>query len=162
MSAVDDQSLHTVKGYMMLSKGTLTQSLEDYLEMIHRLCAGTGYTRISDLAKHLNVGASSASKMVQKLGELGFVHYERYGMVRLTHAGERSGAYLVRRHNVVSRFFALLGAVSDQLRETELVEHCVTPQTVARLQALNHVLERNRGFRDQIDKAAKELDSPLP
>jgi len=40
--------------------------------------------RINTLAEMLNVRPSSATKMVQKLSEKGFVEYKRYGIITLT------------------------------------------------------------------------------
>ena len=136
-----DDTMHTVKGYQLLSQKSLTESLEDYLEMIYRLSRQQGYVRLGDLAQRLGVGAPSASKMVQKLGGLGFVAYERYGVIRLSREGDEAGAYLIRRHEVVSRFFACLAPAGDLLRETELVEHCLSPGTVDRLEQLVALLE---------------------
>ncbi|HHY52046.1 MAG TPA: winged helix DNA-binding protein [Clostridiales bacterium] len=138
-----DDTMRTVKGYQMKSTNRLTQSLEDYLEMVYRLERGVGFARLGEVAQRLGVGASSASKMVQKLGALGFVQYERYGVIRLTAAGREAGAYLIRRHEVVRRFFQLLHPNGDTLQETELVEHCLTPATVERLEKLVQVLENN-------------------
>ena len=48
---------YTVRGYKMINaeKKLLTFSMEDYLEMIYRICKEEGYVRISQLAKNLNV-----------------------------------------------------------------------------------------------------------
>ena len=53
----------------------LTSSLEDYLEMIYRICLEDGYARINQLADKLNVRPSSTTKVVQKLCELKLVDY---------------------------------------------------------------------------------------
>ena len=80
-----EDSFHTVRGYEMqgYNRSSLTPALEDYLEMIYRRSLKEPYIRIKSLARYLNVKDPSASKMVQKLGELGFVNYERYGIVHL-------------------------------------------------------------------------------
>ena len=54
---------------------TLTPAMEDYLEMVFRSSEEQGYLRLNELAESLNVRASSASKMVQKLGEYGLIKY---------------------------------------------------------------------------------------
>ena len=43
---------HTSRGYQILrwQGGQLTSSMEDYLEMIYRICAKNGYTRIGKLS----------------------------------------------------------------------------------------------------------------
>ena len=97
---MNDREFHTVRGYELLkqNKKLLTSSMEDYLEMIYRNSLSEGFMRMNTLAGLLNVRASSASKMVQKLGELGFMKYEKYGILKLTPKGESIGKYLLTRH----------------------------------------------------------------
>ena len=68
---MNNKGFHTVRGYQLLeqNKRLLTSAMEDYLEMICRNSLQDGYIRINKLAELLNVKASSASKMVQKLGD---------------------------------------------------------------------------------------------
>lgn len=109
--------------------------MEDYLEMIYRNCGHNGGMRINDLANRLNVNASSATKMVQKLGALGFVDYEKYGDIELTESGRAFGEYLLRRHRVIADFLTLIGT-KDALLETELIEHNVSPATLDNIERL--------------------------
>ena len=73
-----DQQFHTVRGYQLLNAEgrVLTSGMEDYLEMIYRICLEAGFVRISQLAERLSVRPSSATKVVQKLSDLGLVDYE--------------------------------------------------------------------------------------
>ncbi len=68
--------------------------MEDYLEMIYRICRKEGYARINQLAEKLNVRPSSATRTVQRLNSLGMVDYERYGIIQLTGEGKRIGKFL--------------------------------------------------------------------
>ena len=72
---MDNKDFHTVRGYQLIdqNKKLLTSAMEDYLEMICRSVEKEGYLRINKLAGLLNVKASSASKMVQKLGAMGLL-----------------------------------------------------------------------------------------
>lgn len=112
--------------------------------MIYRNSLREGYLRINKLAEFLNVKASSASKMVQKLGEIGLVKYERYGIVLLTDSGKTIGEYLLERHNTVERFLRLLNCNGDILVQTELIEHNIDAITVEKLQLLNSFFECNQ------------------
>lgn len=93
----------TVRGYELLNqnKKELTSAMEDYLEMIYRNIEQEGYMRINTLSELLNVKPSSATRMVQKLKELGLINYEKYGIT------ERSDfkkgmirAHIKRMHNL--------------------------------------------------------------
>lgn len=120
----------TFREYMKKDDDLLTASMEDYLEMIYRLTRETGFTRINDLAAALNVQPPSATKMVQKLADIGFVNYEKYGMILLSKKGENMGKALLERHQLIEDFLNLLGITRGVLEETEKIEHTISPQTL--------------------------------
>ncbi|NPV74244.1 MAG: transcriptional regulator MntR [Pelotomaculum sp.] len=120
----------TFREYMKKDEDLLTASMEDYLEMIYRLSKNTGFTRINDLAAALNVQPPSATKMVQKLAEAGYVNYERYGIILLSKNGEKRGRTLLERHRVVEDFLNLLGISEEILEETEKIEHTIGARTL--------------------------------
>lgn len=124
------EDFFTFSEYMKREYDTLTASMEDYLEMIYRLSEQIGFTRIHELAKALNVQPPSATKMVQKLAELKFVNYEKYGIIILTESGKSMGKYLLKRHNVIEGFFKVLGISDSVLEQTEKVEHTISNETV--------------------------------
>lgn len=86
----------------------LTASMEDYLEMIKRICIDNKYIRINQLASKLNVSPSSASKTIQKLKKLGLVESQKYGIVTLTDEGNQIGTFLLKRHNIIETFLKIL------------------------------------------------------
>ena len=69
----------------------LSASMEDYLEMIYRLSLKSGYTRMHELSDALNVQPPAATRMVQKLSEMGLVKYEKYGILELEELGLQLG-----------------------------------------------------------------------
>lgn len=131
----------TVRGYQLANQreGQLTPALEDYLEMTCRLCAHSGYARIGRLSELLHVKPPSASKMVFKLASLGYLRYDRYGVIQLTERGKEFGEYLLRRHKTVETFLELIGS-ANPLEEAELIEHTLSASTVAALDVLNAFL----------------------
>lgn len=134
----DKMRFYTVRGYALLSQedNSLTPSMEDYLEMAFRLSRDKGYTRISDLANALNVQPPSASKMVQKLAEINYINYEKYGMIELTAQGRELGEYLLKRHEIVEQFLRILGVQANILEETEKIEHNISEETMESLTIL--------------------------
>jgi len=119
----------------------VTSAMEDYLEMIMRH-NDEGCIRVSRLAELLNVKDSSATKMVQRLGALGFLTYEKYGMIVLTKKGIDIGQCLLKRHRVIEDFLKFLNT-ANLLIETELLEHNVSPDTVNNLEILLSFLVAN-------------------
>ena len=104
---MSNKEFHTFRGYEMI-KRIRTISLRVWKttwEMIYRHCQEGGYVRINQLAEKLNVKASSASKTVSKLAEMGYLDYEKYGIIQLTAKGEIMGLFLLDRHETGGGFF---------------------------------------------------------
>ncbi len=156
MEKMNSKEFHTFRGYEIIKKNEdhLTPSMEDYLEMIYRNCQEQGYVRINQLAEQLNVKAPSASKTVSKLSAMGYLAYEKYGIIQLTQKGEIMGAYLLDRHETVELFLMHIGVLDTVLLETELIEHYLSIDTVKNIKILNdflssspEVLEKLRQFK---------------
>lgn len=141
-----EKSFHTVRGYQLMeqNKRNLTSAMEDYLEMIYRNSMEEGYLRIGTLAKLLNVSAPSASKMVQRLSELGLVKFQKYGIIMINENGKELGEYLLERHELLEYFLKLLGCDDDLLQQTELIEHNITPKLLQNIKLLNDFFMDNR------------------
>ena len=108
-----------------------SQSAEDYLERIHELIEEKGYARVVDIASSLDVKQASVTSMVQKLGELGYINYEKYRGLILTEKGREVALRIQRRHETLSRFFSLLGLDSKtQQADIEGIEHHLSPETL--------------------------------
>lgn len=125
-----DKEFFTFREYMKKEDDLLTASMEDYLEMIFRLSRETGFTRIHDLAAALNVQPPSATKMVQKLADIEYVNYEKYGIILLSDKGRQTGQALLERHCIIEDFLKMLGITEGVLEETEKIEHTISSRTV--------------------------------
>lgn len=153
-----ENQFYTVRGYQLKKQNEsgLTPALEDYLEMAYRLCREKEYTRINKLSESLHVRPSSASKMVSRLAQLGYLEYDSHERILLTEEGRTTGAYLLERHHIMEKFFTLLGS-ENPLEETELAEHILYSSTVLRIQALLEFFAQNpavnQQFKSYIDSA---------
>src|SRR5438046_2448454 len=115
----------------MPTHATPSQSAEDYLERIHELIEDKGYARVVDIASSLKVKQASVTSMVQKLGEAGFLKYEKYRGLILTQKGLEVARTIQNRHETLSRFFSLFGLDADtQKQDIEGIEHHLSPDTV--------------------------------
>lgn len=141
----DMKKFHTVRGYQLLTqnKKLLTSAMEDYLEMIFRNSLEEGYMRINTLSERLNVQASSTTKMVQKLTNLGLLDYKKYGIIFLTENGKEIGKYLLHRHAIIETFLKQLGVEDSILVETELIEHNISASTLEKIDLLNKFFDAN-------------------
>lgn len=117
--------------------------MEDYIEMLYRLTAGTQLARLGDVAVALNVQPPSASKMIQRLLEADYVVYEKYGFIRLTDTGKRLGKQLMERHRILETFLRLLGLRVNILKDTERIEHMVSEEFLERISRFNDYAKEN-------------------
>lgn len=142
---MENAEFHTVRGYQLLDQNNklLTSAMEDYLEMIYRYSITEGFFRVNKLADLLNVKASSATKMVQKLGMLGLLNYEKYGIINLTEDGKYIGKYLLNRHNTIEEFLKIIGNNENIFIETELIEHSINSITLSNMTKLINFFKDN-------------------
>jgi len=129
-----------------------TPSMEDYVEKIYELIQSKGYARVSDIATELNLQPSSVTKMVQKLAEAGYIHYERYRGLVLTSAGLMLGEQMKGRHTMLAEFLRTIGVPEEVIEvDVEGIEHHVSPATVRCIQDLTSFLQENEDVRAALD-----------
>jgi len=129
----------------MPTKSIPSQSAEDYLERIHELIEEKGYARVVDIASSLKVKQASVTSMVQKLGEAGYLKYEKYRGLILTKKGREVARKIRSRHQTLSRFFSLFGLnAKTQRADIEGIEHHLSRATVEVLSDLAQFFEKHR------------------
>lgn len=154
----EDSQFYTVRGYALLNQddSSLTPSMEDYLEMAYRLGKYKGYGRISDLAEALNVQPPSASKMVQKLAELGYLVFQRYGIIEFTSKGLEAGEYLLKRHAIIEEFLQCLGVKENILADTERIEHNISEETYRQITTFLRFIKEFPEYQEAYQKYSME------
>src|SRR6266536_6272124 len=116
-----------------------SSTVENYLKAIDRgQSAPTGNARqdsMGHVAAALSVTPGTATTMVKALAESGLVEYEPYSGVRLTRAGRRLAALVLRRHRLVELFLVqVMGLRWDEVHdEAELLEHVVSDRLIDRM-----------------------------
>ena len=82
-----------------------SSTVENYLKAIYvgetHLVAGQKLVPMGQLAAALGIAPGTATTMVKALAESGLVTYEPYNGVRLTSAGEKLAARVLRRHRLI-------------------------------------------------------------
>lgn len=138
----DENAYFTFKGYQLNNDSKLTSSMEDYLEMIIRLKEKQTIVRINELANKLHVKPSSASKMVAKLSQEGYLEYQKYGVINLTELGKQWGEYFIYRHQVINNFLCFLNNSHNELEQVEKIEHFLDKKTIDNLAVLTQELKK--------------------
>lgn len=142
----NESEFYTLNKYRLNESDHITESMEDYIEMIYRISKDTGYTRINDLSKKINVSPSSASKMMSKLKDIDIVTFPKYGIIQLTQQGLELGSYLMWRHNIIESFLCLLNGTENEIKQAEQIEHYLNKTTVYNLQKLTHFMNVFKWF----------------
>ena len=117
----------TVENYLKaISKAQAVQDEEKYLVSMGQLAASLG------------VVPGTATTMVKALSKSGLVHYEPYAGVRLTDAGNRLAALVLRRHRLMELFLVKVIGMSwaEVHDEAERLEHAASDRLIDRIDAM--------------------------
>ncbi|MCO7136539.1 metal-dependent transcriptional regulator [[Clostridium] leptum] len=155
MSSVNQ--FYTVRGYQLQDKGRqVTEAMEDYMEMIVRLCKKQPSVHVGEIAKQLHIAGSSVTKMARKMSSLGLVNYQKHGAVSPTDQGRALGQYFLVRHQQIETFLQNIGVTEDLLRQTELIEHQITPHTLEVISDFNRLIVQHPDWRDILQNKETE------
>ena len=116
-----------------------SSTVENYLKAIHHgqsaLPKGQRLLPMGHVASALSVTPGTATTMVKTLAESGLVEYEPYSGVRLTKAGDKLAALVLRRHRLVELFLVQVMEMRwDEVHdEAEQLEHVVSERLIERI-----------------------------
>ena len=113
-------------------------TVENYLKALLQAQSGLGPAELvpmGHLASALGVVPGTATTMVKALSESGLVRYEPYAGVRLTPAGEKLAAMVLRRHRLIELFLVKVMGMSwtEVHDEAEHLEHAVSDRLIERI-----------------------------
>ena len=116
-----------------------SSTVENYLKAIYvgetQLIVGQNLVPMGQLAAALGIAPGTATTMVKALAESGLVSYEPYNGVRLTAAGEKLAARVLRRHRLIELFLVqVMGMNWDEVHDdAEQMEHVVSDRFIERI-----------------------------
>ena len=118
-----------------MKRSKLTQSLEDYLEVIHVLLQTNKIARIRDIAAALTVKMPSVARAVAELKKPWLVSWVFYSGVEPTGEGKKVAVTILSRHLLLRQFLQHLG-VSDDNANTDAcnMEHILSAETLAKIE----------------------------
>jgi DtxR family manganese transport transcriptional regulator len=109
-----------------------TALVEDYVELIADLLAGTGEARPTDIARRLGVSHATAIKTIGRLKREGLAVAKPYRGVFLTEAGEKLAERVRARHRVVVDLLLAVGVPAEAAeQDAEGMEHHVSDISLA-------------------------------
>ena len=116
-----------------------SSTVENYLKAIYQgqttLEPPARLVPMGQVATALGVTPGTATTMVKALAESNLVEYEPYSGVRLTGAGEKLAALVLRRHRLVEAFLVQVMGMSwaEVHEEAEHLEHVVSERLIERI-----------------------------
>src|SRR3954464_10408702 len=116
-----------------------SSTVENYLKAIFQaqlpLPRRTDLVPMGQLAAALGVVPGTATTMVKTLADAGLVRYEPYAGVRLTRAGEKQAARVLRRHRLIEQFLVQIMGMNwtEVHEEAEELEHAVSERLIDRI-----------------------------
>jgi DtxR family Mn-dependent transcriptional regulator len=115
----------------------MTQSLEDYLEMVSFL-SDDGEVRVTDIASRLGVSKPSVLTALKTLEAQGLLEHERYRAVTLTQKGALRAAEIRDRHNFLTAFLRDTLGVNPETAEDDAckMEHILSEETLKKMKLL--------------------------
>jgi DtxR family Mn-dependent transcriptional regulator len=115
----------------------MTQSLEDYLEMVSFL-ADEGEVRVTDIASRLEVSKPSVLTALKTLEDQNLIKHEHYGLVSLTKTGVARAAEIRDRHSLLTAFLSKVVGVSSETAEKDAckMEHLLSDETFKKMKIL--------------------------
>ncbi|MBN2289522.1 MAG: metal-dependent transcriptional regulator [Candidatus Glassbacteria bacterium] len=125
---------------------SLSDSLEDYLEAIFHIEQAKQAARAKDIAGRMKVSGSSVTGALQALARRKLINYSPYDLVTLTEKGREVAGDVVRRHDVLRRFF--VDVLDADSREAEKgacrMEHALPRGIMERLISFVEYLSAGR------------------
>lgn len=151
----------------MAKRKAITQTMEDYLEVMYNLEQDKKIVRVKDIAKKMKVRMPTVTNMVKNLAESGLVNYEKYEYIELTDEGKKVGAEIYRRHKALKKFLVQVLGIDEKKAENEacMMEHAISEETLDRFVQFMEFIEICpragnewlRYFQDYINRENKEV-----
>ena len=115
--------------------GELSESLEDYLEIIFRLINERQVARVKDIARRKNVRTASVSNALKRLADANLIDYRTREYVQLTDEGRELAHRINQRHLFIKRFLTDILRVAPATAERDAcnIEHQLSLETLDHL-----------------------------
>lgn len=112
----------------------LSESLEDYLEVIAELSVNDGHAHVKEIADQLHVKMPSVTGALRQLARLHYITYSSHQPVVLTALGKSIADRVITRHQILKKFFCdILGMSSAKASEVACkLEHIIDDPALTR------------------------------
>jgi len=136
---------------------TLTSSLEEYLKVIYEITQTEPVARVKNIAKQMEVSLPSVTNALKRLDQLGYVRYEKYGLILLSEKGIERAQKLEKTSCILRTLLVdFIGVPESDISKISCrIDHYFNEETQARMEALLRILKK---VKDGGDTYRKELE----
>lgn len=115
----------------------LTFSMENYLEAVYELSAGTGGARVSDIAARLGVSKASVNSAMNALHQRGLVENEKYREIYLTEEGRRLAKLTSHKHVILQTLLHQVIGIDNEQASADAcaMEHVISDTSTEKILA---------------------------
>jgi len=113
----------------------LSESLENYLEVILDLERTNKVARAKEIADRLNIQRGSVTGGLKTLSEKGYINYQPYSFITLTPIGKKLAQEIAHRHQVIKKFLSKVLQIDAPVAEQTAcrMEHSMDGEIIERL-----------------------------
>jgi len=113
----------------------LSESMEDYLEIILDLERIKKVARTKDIAEKMGVQRGTVTGALKSLNKKGLINYEPYSFITLTRKGEKIAKEITRRHSLIKDF--LFRVLQIDIKRADInacrMEHAMDKESIDKL-----------------------------
>ncbi len=128
--------------------GSLSASLEDYLEVICNLLETSDCVKAVEISRKLNISRASVSEALNKLAEKGLIVYEGHKGITITPQGLKRAKDVICKHNTLTSFFENVLCLDKEESENNAckIEHVISQEFFDRLKEFQTYCESQPKF----------------
>lgn len=121
----------------------LSETAEDYVEIVFDLISLKGEARTCDIAEHLGVSHVTVIHTIERLKKKGYLRSKQYQPVTLTEEGIKLASFSKKRHLFLLKYLTALG-VPENVAEIDVegMEHHISQTTIEALQKHLELLKK--------------------
>lgn len=125
----------TMEVWKEFHENEITHSAAHHLLAIQELTSKRGYSRVTDVAKFLEITTGSASTNLKSLKQKGLVNEDDNRFLRLSAEGMKLAEAILSRRQILEEFFREVLGVSDMIAEIDAckTEHLLSMETTAKM-----------------------------
>lgn len=135
---------HRAEPFIATREHHLSETAEDYVEIIYDLISDKGDARTCDIAKQLGVTHVTVIHALERLKKKGFIHSQSHQPITLTEEGEKLAKFSKKRHLLLLEYLITLGVPENIAAiDAEGMEHHISPSTMKAFQIHLEMLIKN-------------------